>query len=58
MVIKLRAALDHLVGKDTNVREETIEDLIELAFVLLKSKNKNEKFGNYECAVTKAQVKW
>ncbi|KAI9772335.1 MAG: hypothetical protein M1840_001084 [Geoglossum simile] len=37
---------------------KTIEDLVELAFVLLKSKNKNEKYGNYGCAVTKAQAKW
>ncbi|KAI9782484.1 MAG: hypothetical protein M1839_004970 [Geoglossum umbratile] len=37
---------------------KTIEDLVELAFVLLKSKNKNEKYNNYRCAITKSQVKW
>ncbi|KAE8444198.1 hypothetical protein EG329_000795 [Mollisiaceae sp. DMI_Dod_QoI] len=37
---------------------KTISDLIELAFVLMKSKGKNKKNVGYKCALTKVQVEW
>ena len=37
---------------------ETIEDLIELGFMLIKSKAKSQKVPNFSCGVTRAQVKW
>ncbi|KAI9787925.1 MAG: hypothetical protein M1816_007325 [Peltula sp. TS41687] len=37
---------------------KTIEDLIELAFALTKSKSKQDKFETFNCAVTKTQVRW
>jgi len=36
----------------------TIENLVDMAFVLLKSKGKNKKNEGYRCAVSKAQVEW
>jgi hypothetical protein len=36
----------------------TITDLVELAFVLMKSKGKNRKNEGYSCGVNKAQVEW
>jgi hypothetical protein len=38
----------------------TIQDVVELAFVLLKSKGKNgnKALKGYRCAVTKVQVEW
>lgn len=37
---------------------ETISDLIDLAFVLMKSKGRNRKNAGYKCAVSKVQVEW
>ncbi|KAG4440367.1 hypothetical protein IFR05_004160 [Cadophora sp. M221] len=37
---------------------ETIENLINLAFILTKSKAKNTKNVGYKCALTKVQVEW
>ncbi|KAH7417590.1 hypothetical protein BKA64DRAFT_658308 [Cadophora sp. MPI-SDFR-AT-0126] len=37
---------------------QTIEDLITLAFVLMKSKAKNKKNVGYKCSLTKLQVEW
>ncbi|KAL5321238.1 hypothetical protein ACEPPN_012052 [Leptodophora sp. 'Broadleaf-Isolate-01'] len=36
----------------------TIENLINLAFVLMKSKAKNKKNVGYKCALTRMQVEW
>ncbi|KAH9212849.1 hypothetical protein DL95DRAFT_391013, partial [Leptodontidium sp. 2 PMI_412] len=36
----------------------TIENLINLAFVLMKSKAKNKKNVGYKCALTRVQVEW
>ena len=38
--------------------KEMISDLIELAFVLMKSKRRNKKNLGYECVVKKVQVEW
>lgn len=35
---------------------ETFTDLVELAFVLMKSKARNAKDVGYKCSLTKAQV--
>jgi hypothetical protein len=37
---------------------KTIQDLIELAFVLMKSKGKNKTNMGYKCGVKKIQVEW
>lgn len=37
---------------------ETIENLVNLAFVLMKSKAKNKKNVGYKCGLTKVQVEW
>jgi ribosomal protein RSM22 (predicted rRNA methylase) len=37
---------------------ETINDLIELAFVLMKSKGRNKKNAGYKCGLSKLQVEW
>lgn len=37
---------------------ETIEDLIELAFILTKSKSRQDKFEKFHCGITKSQVRW
>ena len=37
---------------------ETICDVVELAFVLMKSKGRNKKNAGYECVVKKVQVEW
>lgn len=42
---------------DTN-NSGTIDDLMELAFILMKSKRKAEKFPTYRCGITKSQVRW
>ncbi|KAH8657402.1 hypothetical protein BGZ60DRAFT_130395 [Tricladium varicosporioides] len=42
----------------TKLLIKTISDLMELAFVLMKSKAKNEKNVGYKCAVSKIQVEW
>lgn len=39
-------------------RLETISEVVELAFVLMKSKSKNKKNVGYKCALTKMQVEW
>ncbi|KAI9759141.1 MAG: hypothetical protein M1835_000449, partial [Candelina submexicana] len=36
----------------------TISDLIELGFVLIKSKRKKPSSPDYVCSITKAQVNW
>ena len=36
----------------------TILDLSNLAFVLMQSQRKKEKYPTYQCAVTKAEVTW
>ena len=36
----------------------TIQDVIDLAFVLVKGKQKNAKLPDYKCAVKKAQIQW
>ncbi|KAG9231544.1 hypothetical protein BJ875DRAFT_382758 [Amylocarpus encephaloides] len=48
------------VGKQpgTKLLCKTITDLIDLAFVLMKSKGKNKKNIGYKCALSKLQVKW
>ncbi len=35
-----------------------IEELIDVAFVLLTSHARKSKYPDYECAVSKAQVMW
>jgi len=42
----------------TKLLIKTVEGLIDLAFVLLKSKGKNTKNAGYTCAVSKVQVEW
>ena len=42
----------------TRLLIKTVEDLINLAFVLVKSKGKNRKNSGYSCAVSKVQVEW
>ena len=42
----------------TELLIKTVESLIELAFVLLKSKGKNTRNSGYSCAVSKVQVEW
>ncbi len=37
---------------------EIITDLIELAFVLMKSKGRNKKNAGYKCGLSKIQVEW
>ncbi|RFU33620.1 hypothetical protein B7463_g2724, partial [Scytalidium lignicola] len=37
---------------------KTIQDLIKLAFCILRSKGKNEKNKGYRCGVSRAQVEW
>lgn len=37
---------------------ETISDVVELAFVLMKSKGRNKKNAGYKCVVKKVQVEW
>ena len=39
-------------------KTETIENLVNLAFVLMKSKAKNKKNVGYKCGLTKVQVEW
>jgi hypothetical protein len=38
--------------------KETISDTIDLAFVLMKSKGKNQKNVGYKCGVSKCMVEW
>jgi len=45
-------------GKLITLRAETISDLIELAFVLMKCKSKIKENVGYKCALTKVQVEW
>jgi hypothetical protein len=47
----------HHFGYGSNNLAETISDVIELAFVLIKSKSKNPKNKQYRCALTHHQVK-
>ncbi|KAI9814856.1 MAG: hypothetical protein M1832_005658 [Thelocarpon impressellum] len=42
----------------TRLLIRTIHDMIDLAFVLMKSKGKHGQNGHFRCAVSKAQVKW
>ena len=42
----------------TNLLIDTISRVIELAFVLMKSKGKNKKNAGYVCGVSKVQVEW
>ena len=37
---------------------KTVEDLIELAFVLMKGKSKSRKNEGYKCDISKARVEW
>ncbi|KAI9832402.1 MAG: hypothetical protein M1819_004390 [Sarea resinae] len=37
---------------------KTIEDVLELAFVLTKSKQKSDRLQQYRCVVTKTQLTW
>lgn len=37
---------------------ETIQSLIDLAFILVRSKSKNKKNEGYQCAVSQTQVEW
>jgi hypothetical protein len=37
---------------------KTVKDLIKLAFLLMKGKDKNTKNEGYECGVSKVQVEW
>ncbi|CZR51337.1 related to telomerase reverse transcriptase [Phialocephala subalpina] len=48
------------VGKQprTKLVIKTISDLIELAFVLMKSKGKNRRNVGYGCKLSKVQVEW
>ncbi|KAG0650734.1 Telomerase reverse transcriptase [Hyphodiscus hymeniophilus] len=48
------------VGKQpgTGLVTKTISDLVELAFVLMKSKGRNRKNLGYQCVVKKVQVEW
>ncbi|KAG9247931.1 hypothetical protein BJ878DRAFT_117297 [Calycina marina] len=43
---------------NTKLLIKTFEGLIELAFVLLKSKGRNKWGAGYACAVSKVQVEW
>ena len=36
----------------------TIHDLVELAFVLIKGKQKSQTEHGYTCTVSKCQVEW
>lgn len=36
----------------------TIQDLVEMAFVLIKGKHKRQTEQGYTCAVSKCQVEW
>ena len=45
-------------GKGLTRKIETIENLVNLAFVLMKSKAKNKKNVGYKCGLTKVQVEW
>ena len=36
----------------------TISDLVNVGFVLVKSKHKNEQSVGYECAINKRQIEW
>ena len=38
--------------------KKTFDDLVDLAFVLMKSKKKNLRLEGYQCSVTKAQLRW
>ena len=42
----------------TNLLIKTITDLIEMAYVLIKSKGKNKKNEGYQCGVKKAQLEY
>jgi hypothetical protein len=42
----------------TNLLIKTITDLIEMAYVLIKSKGKNKKTEGYQCGVKKAQLEY
>ena len=42
----------------TRLLTKTVEGLIELAFVLLRSKGKNRRNVGYTCAISKVQVEW
>jgi len=42
----------------TNLLIKTITDLIEMAYVLIKSKGKNKKNEGYQCWVKKAQLEY
>lgn len=42
----------------TKLLLKTINDLIELAFVLMKGKGKNKRNVGYKCALSKVQVEW
>ena len=45
--------------KDTDLAlVGTIQDVIDLTFVLVKGKQKNVKLPDYKCAVKKAQMQW
>jgi hypothetical protein len=48
------------VGKQpgTQLLIKTTRDLIELAFLLMKSKARNARNKGYACAVSKVQVEW
>lgn len=48
------------VGKQpgTKLLIKTITDLIEMAYVLIKSKGKNKKNEGYQCGVKKAQLEY
>jgi hypothetical protein len=38
--------------------KETIRDVIDLAFILLRSKSRKQKNQGFRCAVSKTEVEW
>lgn len=42
----------------TGIEIETISDVIELAFILMKSKERNKRNAGFRCVVRKVWVEW
>jgi hypothetical protein len=45
-------------GANPNDETETIDDLVDIGFLVVKSKERNPSIKDYRCAVSKAQVQW
>lgn len=58
LIIRKLALLFFLTSLRPDHRAGTIEDLVKLAFALIKSKERNGKNVGYKCVLNKMQIEW